>query len=84
MANIQSAQKRVRKSRKRKVHNKYYHKTARNAIKRFKNLTDKKEAQKKYPELARMVDKLVKRKVIHKNKAANIKSSLSKHINELS
>ncbi len=83
MPNIQSAKKRVRKSEKKRTFNRYYHKTARNAIKRFRQITDKEEAQKKLASLISMVDKLAKRKIIHKNKANNIKSELYRHVNKL-
>jgi small subunit ribosomal protein S20 len=84
MPNHKSAEKRVRQAEKRKLHNKYYAKTMRNAVKRLRNTTDKQEAEKKLPEVVAMVDKLAKMNVIHKNKASNLKSKLTKHVNSLS
>jgi small subunit ribosomal protein S20 len=84
MPNHKSAAKRVRQAEKRKLHNKYYAKTMRNAVKRLRNTTDKQEAEKKLPEVVAMVDKLAKMNVIHKNKASNLKSKLTKHVNSLS
>lgn len=83
MANHKSALKRIRQNEKRRVHNKYYAKTARNAIKELRSQTDKEEAVKSYPSVASMIDKLAKRNIIHKNKAANLKSKLALQVNNL-
>ena len=83
MANHKSAIKRIRQSEKRRLFNKYYHKTARNAVRNLKVLTTKKEATELFPKVVAMLDKLAKRNIIHKNKAANLKSKLTKHINAL-
>ncbi|MEE2700139.1 MAG: 30S ribosomal protein S20 [Bacteroidota bacterium] len=83
MANHKSAIKRIRQSEKRRLFNKYYHKTARNAVRKLKALNSKKEATELFPKVVAMLDKLAKRKIIHKNKAANLKSKLVKHLNAL-
>lgn len=83
MANHKSALKRVRQTAKRRVHNAYYHKTTRNAIRRLRSNTDKTDASAKLPSVIAMIDKLAKRSIIHKNKASNLKSSLTKHVNAL-
>ena len=83
MANHKSSIKRIRQEKKRTLHNKYYAKTMRNAVRKLRALTKKDEAAKLYPTVQKMLDKLAKKNVIHKNKAANIKSSLSIHINKL-
>lgn len=83
MANHKSALKRVRQSEKRRLHNRYYAKTTRNAIKKLRDETSKEEAEKKFPEVVSMIDKLAKRNIIHKNKAANLKSKLALQINQL-
>ena len=83
MANHASADKRFRQSEKRRVHNKYYARTTRNAIKAIRNTTDKAAAEASMPKVFAMIDKLAKIDVIHKNKAANLKSSLTKHIAKL-
>ena len=80
MANHKSALKRIRQTATRTLRNRYQHKTTRNAIKALKDATDKKEAQKMLPTVSSMLDKLSKRNIIHKNKAANIKSKLTKHV----
>jgi len=80
MANHKSALKRIRRNEARRVVNKYQHKTTRNAIKKLRELTDKKEAETLFPSVVSMLDKLAKKNVIHANKAANLKSGLAKHI----
>ena len=83
MANHKSALKRIRSSERKRVENKYYHKSARNAVKNLKALENKEEAEKAYPAVVSMLDKLIKRNIIHKNKASNLKSKLAIHINSL-
>ena len=83
MANHKSALKRIRQNKKRALHNKYYAKTMRNAVRKFRALTDKDEEIKLYPTMQKMLDKLAKVHIIHKNKAANLKSSLALHMNRL-
>lgn len=80
MANHKSADKRVRQTAKRKERNHYYAKTARNAIKALRETTDKKEAEENLPQMASMLDKLARKGIIHKNKAANLKSGLQKQV----
>ena len=84
MANHKSAIKRIRQSEKRTLFNKYFHKTARNAVKKLRALTSKKEAAELFPKVVAMLDKLAKRNIIHKNKASNLKSKLAKHLSSLS
>ena len=83
MANHKSALKRVRQTETRNERNRYQHKTTRNAVRTIRAITDKKEAEKLVPEVTSMLDKLAKTNVIHKNKAANLKSSIKRHINGL-
>jgi small subunit ribosomal protein S20 len=83
MANHKSALKRIRSSEKRRVLNRYQHKTARNAIKKLEELSDKKEAEKLLHEVKSMIDKLAKKNIIHKNKAGNLKSKLTKRVTSL-
>ena len=83
MANQKSSLKRIRQDKKKQLHNKYYAKTMRNAVRKLRAMTDKDEAAKLYPAVQKMLDKLAKNNIIHKNKASNLKSSLSKHINKL-
>ena len=83
MANHKSSIKRIRQEKTRALHNKYYAKTMRNAVRELRAITDKEEAVKLYPTVQKMLDKLAKTNIIHKNKAANLKSSLALHINSL-
>ena len=83
MAHHKSALKRIRQNNKKRLHNKYYAKTARNAVRKLRAITDKAEASELLPKVSSMLDKLAKRNVIHKNKAGNLKSSLTKHVNTL-
>ncbi len=83
MANHKSALKRIRSSEVRRVRNRYQHRTTRNAIKKLRELTKKKDAEKMFPTVVSMIDKLAKTNVIHAKKAANLKSGLAKHIASL-
>jgi small subunit ribosomal protein S20 len=83
MANHKSAEKRARQSEKLKFHNKYFARSTRNAIKVLRNTTDKAEATALLPKVSSMLDKLAKKNIIHTNKAANLKSSLTIFVNKL-
>ena len=83
MANHQSAKKRIRQSEKRRLHNKYYARTTRNAVRTLRATSEKAEATELLPKVSAMLDKLAKINVIHKNKAANIKSGLAAHVKSL-
>ena len=78
MANHKATKKDVRQAAKRRDRNRYYGKTTRNAIRDLKVIADKSAFVEKLPDVASMIDKLAKRGIIHKNKAANLKSKLSK------
>ncbi len=83
MAHHKSAKKRIKQNEKRRLHNRYYAKSTRTAIKKLRKIHDKEEALQQLPKVVSMIDKLAKRNIIHKNKAANLKSKLMKHINKL-
>ena len=83
MANHKSAEKRIRQTKTRTLHNKYYAKTMRNAVRKLRATTDKAAAVELLPKVQKMLDKLAKQNIIHKNKAANLKSSITKHVNSL-
>ena len=80
MANHKSALKRIRTSEKKRVLNRYQHKTTRNAIKAIRIATDKAEATEKLSSVISMIDKLAKKNIIHANKASNLKSKLTRHV----
>ena len=77
MANHSATKKDTRQAAARRERNKYYGKTTRNAIRDLKTVSDKKAYDEKLPDVVSMIDKLAKRGVIHKNKAANLKSKLA-------
>jgi small subunit ribosomal protein S20 len=83
MANHKSSIKRIRSNDAKRISNRYYAKTMRNAVKKFRELTDKTEATEKLPRIASLLDKLAKRSVIHKNKASNLKSKLTRKVNTM-
>ena len=80
MANHQSALKRIRSNEAKRLRNRYQHRTTRNAMKKFQELSDKAEAEKMFPSLVSMIDKLAKKNIIHDNKAGHLKSNMAKHI----
>ncbi|HKL02435.1 MAG TPA: 30S ribosomal protein S20 [Cryomorphaceae bacterium] len=83
MANHKSALKRIRSSAKKREINRYQHKTTRNAVQKLRDLTDKKQAEELLKTVSGMIDKLAKKNIIHDNKAGNLKSKLTKHVNSL-
>jgi|TARA_B100001059_G_C17632730_1_gene475262 small subunit ribosomal protein S20 len=83
MANHKSALKRIRSNESKRLRNKYQHKTTRNAVRDLKTEENKKNAQSKLGSVISMLDKLAKNNIIHKNKAANLKSKLTKHVASL-
>lgn len=84
MANHKSQFKRIRQNEKRRIENRYWGKTMRNAIKKLRNINDITEAKAKMPNVVSLIDKVAKKGVIHKNKAANLKSGLMIKLNRMS
>ena len=83
MANHKSSLKRIRQEEKRRLHNRYYAKTMRNAVRKLRATNDKAAAIEMYPNVQKALDKLAKINVIHKNKASNLKSKLARYIQKL-
>ncbi|MCQ2350156.1 MAG: 30S ribosomal protein S20 [Paludibacteraceae bacterium] len=83
MANHKSSVKRIRQIRTRRLHNKYYAKTVRNAVRSLRATSEKSAAVAMLPKVSSMLDKLAKKNVIHKNKASNLKSKLALHVNKM-
>lgn len=83
MANHKSSKKRIKQTIVRNENNRYYAKTARNAVRKLRATTEKAEAAAQLPKVSSMLDKLAKKNVIHANKAANLKSKLTKLVNKL-
>ncbi|PPL04602.1 30S ribosomal protein S20 [Parapedobacter indicus] len=84
MANHKSALKRIRANAAKRLRNRYQAKTTRNAIKKLRGTTNSEEAKELLPRVISMLDRLAKKNVIHKNKASNNKSKLTKYVNSLS
>ncbi|MGQ9620157.1 MAG: 30S ribosomal protein S20 [Bacteroidales bacterium] len=83
MTNHKSAEKRVRQIEVRKTANKYYTHTMRTALKKIRSTTSREEAIAMLPQITSMIDRLARKNIIHQNKAANLKSSIAKHVNSL-
>ncbi|MFY9151697.1 MAG: 30S ribosomal protein S20 [Prolixibacteraceae bacterium] len=83
MAHHKSAKKRIKQDEVKTVQNKYVAKTMRNAVRKLRLETDKEAVAAALPKVVSMIDKLAKKNVIHKNKAANLKSSLTIHLNKI-
>lgn len=83
MAHHKSALKRIRQNDKRRLENRYYKKSTRTAIKNLREMKEKAEAEKFLPKVVSMIDRLAKRGNIHRNKAANLKSGLMRHVNSI-
>jgi len=83
MANHKSSLKRIRQTQAKRLLNRYYAKTARNAVRDLREATEKEAATAMLIKVTSMLDKLAKKNVIHKNKAANLKSKLTKSVNKL-
>ncbi|MCA0362908.1 MAG: 30S ribosomal protein S20 [Spirosomataceae bacterium] len=83
MANHKSAIKRIRSNETKRLRNRYQHKTTRTAIRKLRGTKDVAEATELLKTVSSMLDKLARKNVIHKNKAANLKSALTKHVNHL-
>ena len=84
MANHKSAKKRIRQNAARRLRNRYKLSTARTAIKKLRGESDSAKATELYPNVASLIDKLVKHNIYHKNKAANLKGKLQRYVNDLS
>lgn len=83
MANHKSSLKRIRQAESRRLENRYWAMTARNAVRRVRKMTDKAEAQAAYNKVSQLLQRLGRKNIISKNKAANLCSSLQKHVNKL-
>tara|TARA_Y100000994_G_C15636235_1_gene419229 strand:+ start:794 stop:1048 length:255 start_codon:yes stop_codon:yes gene_type:complete len=75
--------KRVRQAKKARIRNKSMISKVNTVSKKVLNTTKKEDALKELNVAVKTIDKIASKKVIHKNKAANKKSSLYKHVNSL-
>ncbi len=83
MANHKSSIKRIRANATKRLRNRYQAKSTRNAVKKLRGTSSKAEASELLKKVTSMIDRLAKKNVIHKNKAANNKSKLTKFVNTL-
>jgi len=83
MAHHKSALKRIRSNHAKYLRNRYQAKSTRTFIKKLRQTTDKAEAQELFKKVSSMLDRLAKKNIIHKKKAANNKSKLAKYVNSL-
>ncbi len=83
MANHKSSLKRIRQTASRRLRNRYYAKTARNAVRNLRKITDKAQAEAALVKVTKMLDQLAAKKTISKNKASNLKSKLAIYTNKL-
>lgn len=83
MANHQSSKKRMRQDAAKRLRNRYYKKSARTSIAKLKATTDAKEASDLLPKVVSVIDKLAKKNLWHRNKAANVKGKLQKYVTSL-
>ena len=83
MANHKSSEKRIRQSEKRRLENRYWAKTSRTLVARVRKMTDKAEAEKAYQKVSALLSRLGRKNIISKNKASNLQSKLTKHLNKL-
>ena len=83
MSTHKSSIKRIRSNNSKRLANRYYAKTMRNALRDIRLMENKAEASAKLPSVVSLIDKLAKKGIIHKNKAANLKSGLMHKINNL-
>ncbi len=83
MANHKSAQKRIRANNAKRLRNRYWAKTTRNAVRKLRQTKEKTEAVEKLPKVVSLLDKMAKKNLIHKNKASNLKSKLTRYVNSI-
>jgi small subunit ribosomal protein S20 len=83
MPNHKSAEKRVRQSKKRAAYNRFYKIKAKRAMKEVRSATSYGDAMEKFKLASKVLDKIAAHGIVHKNYAANHKSSLNKYVNSL-
>ena len=83
MANHKSAKKRNRASEAKRVRNRIRKNAVKAIVKKIRLNKDRKSASTDLIEASSLLDKLAKGNIIHRNKAANLKSKLTRHVNTL-
>lgn len=83
MAHHKSAIKRAKKNIQEKHRNIHYKSTLKTTIKDVLGAKEKDAAQSKFQKATSLLDKMVVKGIIHKNKAANQKSRLARHVSSI-
>ena len=83
MANHKSADKRNRSSEAKRARNRIKKNALKNVVKKLRLNKDKKSATEQLISATSLLDKLAKTNLIHKNKAANLKSKLTRLVNNI-
>ncbi len=83
MPQHKSAAKRVRQNAKRRSRNRLHRSRMRTMMKKLRQTEDSDQAQQLLREVKAYLDRLATKRIIHKNKAANYKSELERHVNAL-
>ena len=80
MPQHKSAEKRVRQNEKRRQRNQQKRSEMKTSIKKVRNAPDKQTAETELKNTISVLDRMVSSGIIHKNKAANLKSKLTKSV----
>lgn len=83
MPQHKSAEKRVRRNERRRQQNIIKRSRLKTAIKKVKTAPDKEKAAAELKETVSILDRMAVKGIIHRNKAANIKSQLTKNVNSM-
>jgi small subunit ribosomal protein S20 len=83
MAQHLSAERQARKALKHRTRNRNYMAKMRTAVKRVRGAKEKAKAAAELRKVVKLLDQLAAKGIIHRNTAANKKSSLTKHVSKL-
>lgn len=83
MAHHKSAIKRIQINERNRERNRFQLSTMKTYVKKVLSSKNKEEGLSNYKKASSVLDKMVKNHIIHKNKAANKKSRLMRHVNQL-
>ncbi|MBI1807915.1 MAG: 30S ribosomal protein S20 [Ignavibacteria bacterium] len=83
MAQHLSAERQARRALKHRERNKAYMSKMKTAVKRVRHLKEKDKASIELKKVVKLLDQLAAKGIIHRNNAANKKSSLTKYVSSL-
>jgi small subunit ribosomal protein S20 len=81
LPNVKSAEKRMRTAAKRAARNKMQRSRLRTAIKKARQADTAEAAEATYQEAKSLLDRAARKRLVHPNKAARLKSRLAKRAN---